>query len=126
VTSVLENTSVIEQRLRNHRDVVARLFQDQHRATIQEEVPERAVPQDNPPDETFSGAWASKEETLAGRNQPPTLTDGHGPSSGQRTQLNNNKLRGSGLARGSVAGNSPISSNRAESFRADFIQLLIK
>lgn len=116
--------SVIEQRLRNHRDIVARLFQDQHRATIQGEVPEQAVPQDNSPDGTASGARASKKATLAGRNQPPTLMDGQGPSSGQRTQSNNAKLRGSGLARGSIAGSGSISSNRAERFRADFIQLL--
>lgn len=97
---------MIEQRLANHSDVVARLFQDQHCATIQEEIQEQAGTRDNPSDESASGARASKEGTLCERDPPPTCTVIYDPSRGQTTQPNIDELPEDGPAGGAVAGNS--------------------
>jgi hypothetical protein len=59
---VLNNMSVIEQGLVNHREVVAQLFQNQHPATSQEETPKPVVVWDGPPDGYPDRAGASKDK----------------------------------------------------------------
>jgi hypothetical protein len=106
VMAVLENMLVVEQRLTNHHDVVAQLFQDQPHATLQEEAPKPGGARGNPLGEATSEARASREETLSDRDRPPTRGDTHQPNSDQTTPPIIEELHEKGEAGGSVSGNT--------------------
>jgi hypothetical protein len=62
--AVLNNMSVIEKRLMDHREVVVQLFQNQHPAASQEETPRPVVAWDGPPAGYPDNVGASEEKAL--------------------------------------------------------------
>lgn len=84
--------SVIEQRLKDHTEAVARLFQSQHLAASLEEIHERAVVRVDSSDRCAFGANTSKEDPSNVGGRPPIRTDIHDPSTGQTVQPNINRF----------------------------------
>ena len=104
--SVLEKMAVIEQRLANHSDAVTRLFQDQHRAIIQERVLGGATTQGNLPDESAPGGGALNRQTWSESDRPPARPDMHYPTCGQGSCSHLKDLHDDGVADGSAARNN--------------------
>jgi hypothetical protein len=94
--------SVIEEALTNHRDVVAQLFQDQHPATTQAEIPEPVAARNSPLDGHTDGASASKEEATSQKDRPTPRTDVRDQSNDQIVQSNTNEQGPNGLTVGST------------------------
>ncbi|CEJ62731.1 hypothetical protein PMG11_11222 [Penicillium brasilianum] len=111
ILEVLENMSVVTQRLTNHHDIVAQLFRDQPHTAPQEEALEIGGVRTNPPDEAAPDSRASnvrisREDTLSDQDPPPTRGDIHYSNSDQATLPIIKELHEKGQAGASVSGNN--------------------